>query len=164
MANTSNLGLTLIQGSDVVDYQVLNSNFNRIDNLGVDYVTESYQYGRWWVRKWASGRAEFGVDNQKIAGNDSMTFPYTWGAGLYRSNDFNFGQMPFEPYSKPYFSIVLSYATTENVGPVVQIGLAGAGKNTPRWFMLHCLNTAIKEVQWSIFGCCAYRQFSGKTM
>lgn len=154
MANTQNLGLTLIQGSDVVDYNVLNSNFTAIDKLGVDYVTEKGTKDRWWYRIWKSGRCEFGIDNWMMS-NSNITFNTSWTTGWYRSQDFTFGALPITPVSKPYMNVVLSYANSTNVGPVVQIGVAGSSRMSPTWFMLHCRNTTISGSQWSIFGTCS---------
>ena len=152
MAETQNLGLQLLQGNDVVDYTVLNSNYTQIDRVGKDYVTNIYTKDRWWVREWKSGRCEFGIDNMKMTNTD-ITFGTMWGANLYRSNDFSFGDIPISSYSKPYMNVVLSYAESTNVGPIVQIGVAN-NKRSPTWFMLHCRNDTIRGSQWSIFGAC----------
>ena len=59
---TSNMTLEHIDPSDYVSPDVINSNFDKVDKLGVDYVVASGKSGEWWYRKWKSGRLEQGVD------------------------------------------------------------------------------------------------------
>jgi hypothetical protein len=55
MANeTSNLNMTLPSGSDVVDIEVLNTNFKTLDELGVDYIVEHGVKNSWTYRRWKS--------------------------------------------------------------------------------------------------------------
>lgn len=72
---TKNLGLTTIGGSDYVSYETLNKNFEALDVLGADYVTETGTSGMWTYRKWKSGFAEF------------------WGKKTF-ANTKNTGQLP----------------------------------------------------------------------
>ena len=58
MAKTSNLSLNLLNGADFVDYTALNTIFESLDALGLDYIVEQGVSGEWWYRKWKSGRAE----------------------------------------------------------------------------------------------------------
>lgn len=55
---TTNLGLETIQPSENVSPDKINSNMERLDRLGVDYVTQSGATGVWLWRRWKSGRFE----------------------------------------------------------------------------------------------------------
>lgn len=55
---TTNLGLETIQPSEIVSPDKINSNMERLDRLGVDYVTQSGATGVWLWRRWKSGRFE----------------------------------------------------------------------------------------------------------
>ena len=65
MASTTNLEIEKLNSADYVSVEPINNAFDKLDALGVDYVTESGTSGEWWYRKWKSGRAECGID-QKI--------------------------------------------------------------------------------------------------
>lgn len=151
MATTQNLGLSLINGSDVVDYNVLNSNFSAIDKVGKDYVVETGVNDRWWYRKWYSGRAEFGVDNWKF--NDSVAKFSSWGGNFYHSQDFNFGPLPITITNKAFMQIVLSYCLPDSGSIVVQRGISGSAQIAPPCYLVKPNNMDINECQWSIFGC-----------
>lgn len=58
MATTTNLSLQKINGSDFVSPNVFNQNFDRIDQLGVDYVVETGRSGIWRYQRWKSGKCE----------------------------------------------------------------------------------------------------------
>lgn len=92
MANTDKLGMTLIQGSDVVDYNTLNNNFQILDKLGVDYVIENGTKGEWWYRKWNSGRAECGVDARNFGNVGFEGWTYQ---GFHITTLVTFGNYPF---------------------------------------------------------------------
>lgn len=55
---TSNLKLSLINPSDYVDPTIFNDNFEMLDTLGTDYITDQGQSGSWFYRKFRSGMAE----------------------------------------------------------------------------------------------------------
>lgn len=58
MASTTNLGLTKIQGADYVSPDVFNDNYDKLDALGVDYVTERGISGDWVYEKRKSGQVK----------------------------------------------------------------------------------------------------------
>lgn len=151
MSQTPNLGLTLINGSDVVDYQVFNKNFTELDKASRDYVTDTGTTNRWWWRKWKSGRAECGIDNMLLTNNQNANFNTSWGAGLYRCQDFDFGNFPLTFSAKPYCSVVLSYCAGDYTGPVVQHAAAGGTNKAPAFYFLRPTTGTVSSCQWSIF-------------
>lgn len=58
MTTTTRLSLQKINGSDFVSPNVFNENFDKIDELGVDYVIESGRSGIWRYQVWKSGKFE----------------------------------------------------------------------------------------------------------
>ena len=100
---TNYMGLTTINSSDYITPSTINENFQKLDVLGLDYVTESGTSGEWWYRKWKSGRAECGIDNKQFAEFSNWT---PSGLGGYRSPDFSFGAYPFSFASRPFTSII----------------------------------------------------------
>lgn len=96
------MGLELINASDYVSPDPINRNFEKLDVLGTDYVTEQGTSGEWWYRKWKSGRAECGID--------SKTFPRQTLVGTqfgddWRTPTLSFGAYPFS-FSAAPFSII----------------------------------------------------------
>lgn len=115
MAETTNLGLTLINGSDFISPTPINNNMTAIDKLGVDYVIEQYcgNTESWWYRKWNSGRAECGID-RKSFGNTTMQSS-SWGESFYiTSIQFRFGTYPITFVKRPYTSI--QFINDQNLG------------------------------------------------
>lgn len=127
MANTNNLGMTIINGSDVVDYNVLNTNFQLLDKLGLDYIQESGTNGTWWYRKWKSGRAECGIDDKNFG---TVNHTKAWvntkskDVNLFIANeDLTFGAFPFNFTSIPMVVVTFlkSDAPTE-WGTMIYVG------------------------------------------
>lgn len=58
MAITNNLSLQKINGSDYVNPEVFNQNFDKLDALGIDYVVQSGRSGIWRYQRWKSGKCE----------------------------------------------------------------------------------------------------------
>ena len=105
---TTNLGLKLTTGSDLVDPVAdFSDNFVKIDKLGADYVIEQGKSGEWWYRKWNSGRCECGIDSHTFA---SMT-SYQWGAinGAYLAGSWQFPAYPFTFTQPPFVTILYRY-------------------------------------------------------
>lgn len=100
MALTTNLKMNTIEPSDYVDPTTLNDNFNTLDKLGVDYVTEQGTSGVWTYRKWKSGLAECWGRTE---------FEGTYGTGQLQSG-FTF---PFAFASEP--NIALSAGVTGRI-------------------------------------------------
>lgn len=106
----ANLELEYINSSDYVSPDPINRNFEKLDGLGVDYITEQGTSGEWWYRKWNSGRMECGIDDKEFPNVSHTT---AWGP-MYRSEPLNFGTFPFAFISRPW--AVVSY--NSNSGPL----------------------------------------------
>ncbi len=61
MAVTENLKLELINASDFVSPDPINTAMKALDALGLDYIVEEGTSGEWWYRKWKNGKAECGI-------------------------------------------------------------------------------------------------------
>lgn len=99
---TSNLGLSTVDSSDYISPDPFNANFEKIDALGKDYVTESGTSGEWWYRKWKSGRAECGIDYKQFA---KTQFNLDSTGNLYMTPRMSFGAYPFSFASRPFVTI-----------------------------------------------------------
>lgn len=150
MAVTTNLRLSLIEGSDVVDYSVLNGWMNSIDKLGVEYVTKKGKYGDYWYRIWSSGRCECGVDNRwKYS---SLTFAREWASSLWiPSGRLNpFGDYPVNFVDRPYAAICFNYCSEEASCIVIQSSTGGP-THAPEFVLANNNRSTLTNVQLSIF-------------
>lgn len=85
-SKTTNLSLEKFDGGDYVDNDKINANYDILDKMGVDYVTEQSTSGSWTYRKFKSGIAEcwakidIGVITGPTSGwvNVGQTFPITF--------------------------------------------------------------------------------------
>lgn len=89
---TQIMGLDTISAADYVDPEVFTSNFEKIDKLGLAYVTEAgTNSDGWYYRKWSDKRVEAWLrrDAQTVAtttasgsgwrsGNATVKFPVTF--------------------------------------------------------------------------------------
>ena len=75
---TPNMSLALVPTSNFVTPEDFNRNFEKLDALGLDYVTEFGTSGEWWFRKWKSGRAQCGIDYKEFG--DATLVPWAIGA------------------------------------------------------------------------------------
>lgn len=96
---TKNLSLNIVNGSDYVSPDPFNTNFEKLDALGLDYVVESGTSGEWWYRKWKSGRAQCGIDYKEFGEQTLTQWVYT---SLYATNELSFGAYPFAFKSRPF--------------------------------------------------------------
>lgn len=157
MDRTTHLQLRLFQGSDVVNYQDFNDNFNQIDRyLGVNYVEEEGNMDRWWYRKWANGRAECGIDN-KAMGDSNMVL---WNdrVGLYISKEYNFGAyLPLTFQRRPYCSITFNYCDEPKTSPACFIiqRPQPKGYQSPTFLIVSTFSSQFKNVQCGIY-CTGY--------
>lgn len=152
MASTSNLQLTLLEGSSVVDYNQLNTWANAIDRLGVDYVVEKGTYGNWWFRVWNSGRCECGVDNKQYFDSLAITDGTKWkpfyvNTGGRRSV---FGDYPKPFKTRPYANICFNYCD-EYASMVVLQANEGSTTKAPSFSLMNADSYTIHKVQLSIF-------------
>ena len=117
MSSTAHMNIQLINSSDFVDPSVINNGFQKLDALGIDYVTESGKSGEWWYRKWKSGRAECGID--------SHTFPNSkmnaWLAGWYLTDYYAFPAFPFAFAAIPHSSIMFLHQDGAQLGGFIHI-------------------------------------------
>lgn len=110
MADTKNLGMRLIEGSDLVDPEVINDNFKKVDAIAGDYILESGISGEWWYRKWNSGRAECGIDTGAFP-NAILSLPL--GTDMWITHTYEFPVYPPEItfIEDPYAVIQLKYTS-----------------------------------------------------
>lgn len=77
---TTNLNLHTWLETDVVDFEEMNDNFNKIDAANKDYVVENGTNDFWTYRKWASGRCElYGTSSHQ-----NVTDWQTYGNAVYK--------------------------------------------------------------------------------
>ena len=117
MAETTNLKITKIEASDYVSPDPINTAFDILDALGLDYVVEQNSNSNgWWYRKWKSGRAECGIDSKGFA-TVSLS---AWGS-LYISQSYNFGAYPLTFKALPTVTINFLQSTSNVAGGMVHI-------------------------------------------
>lgn len=79
---TKNLKLKTFDGSEYVSYKDINTNFETLDNVGVDYIVDQGTSGNWTYRTYKSGISEcwgrftFGATTTKGAVHAPIKFPY----------------------------------------------------------------------------------------
>ena len=117
---TTNLGLEIINSSDYVSPTPINSNMEKIDALGIDYVVEEGTSGEWWYRKWNSGRAECGIDYKNF-GQKGMT-QWTSDGTFYATDQMSFGSYPFSFSSSPFkiISFIEDKSLKTRLGFIIQ--------------------------------------------
>lgn len=103
MAVTENLKLELINASDFVSPDPINTAMRALDSLGLDYIVEEGTSGEWWYRKWKNGKAECCIFDHNF-GNVSHTIK--WGSMYGTETQQGFGAYPFAFSTKPFVSIV----------------------------------------------------------
>ena len=97
---TPNMSLALVPTSNFVTPEDFNRNFEKLDALGLDYVTEFGTSGEWWFRKWKSGRAQCGIDYKEFG--DATLVPWAGNNNLFHAGAFSFGAYPFSFVSRPF--------------------------------------------------------------
>ena len=149
---TNNLGLESVDPSDYVSPTPFNTNFEKLDALGLDYVTASGKSGEWWYRKWKSGRMECGIDDKNF-GNVSIA--QTWG-GMYVSDQLNFGAYPFAFASRPFVTITFqSSASARHYGFVSYVSETST-TTSPRFVLVEVSNATENSVHFGIYVCGRY--------
>lgn len=152
MPTTTNLGLTLLEGQSLVDYNDINNYVKAIDSLGVDYVSRKGVDGNWWFRVWKSGRCECGVDNKAVY--ESVNLNTEWGGnkttGLWvpssRLQPWN--SFPVNFVSRPYVNVCFNYCT-ENASCIV-IQSSVSLTNPPQFVIANSGRTILNDVQLSV--------------
>lgn len=125
MATTPKLGLTLLEGSSVVDYTQLNSWMSVIDNMGEDYVVQSGNKNYWWYRIWKSGRAECGIDNHRYFDSINISDTGLWPPLKVSSLQTSFGNYPLTFVARPHANICVNYSEPSATIMVIQKSQAG---------------------------------------
>lgn len=121
MASTTNLEIEKLNSADYVSVEPINSAFDKLDALGVDYVIESGTSGEWWYRKWKSGRAECGIDQRTF---DKVTLT-AWGS-LYISQNYTFGSFPLTFAAVPYVGIMFVKSSSGKAGGIIHVRATSA--------------------------------------
>ena len=149
---TTNLGLESVDPSDYVSPTPFNTNFEKLDALGLDYVTASGKSGEWWYRKWKSGRMECGIDDKNF-GDVSIT--QTWG-GMYVSDQLNFGAYPFAFTSRPFVTIAFqSSASAKHYGYVSYVSSTST-TTSPKFTLVEVHSGTENSAHFGIYVCGRY--------
>ena len=147
MANTTNLQLQKINSSDFVSPDPINNNMDKLDALGVDYITSKGTSGEWWYRKWKSGRAECGIDNKSFG--EAVLQP--WG-NIYSSYDgFSFGAFPFAFEQAPFVSITSSSTNNSAYYGITVMASSSPTTLSPRFDLWRADKVDISNAIISIF-------------
>lgn len=149
---TNNLGLESVDPSDYVSPTPFNTNFEKLDALGLDYVTASGKSGEWWYRKWKSGRMECGIDDKNF-GNVSIA--QKWG-DMYVSDQLNFGAYPFAFASRPFATIAFqSSAGSKHYGYVSYVSSTST-TTSPKFVLVEVHSGTENSVHFGIYVCGRY--------
>lgn len=111
---TTNLNISLIQSSDYISPDPINTAFKTLDALGVDYITERGTKGDWWYRKWKSGRAECGID--KYTGATKTSVLWQEGSHMYICGEYSAPSAFPVTFSTPPMTVVM-YRGESGSGP-----------------------------------------------
>lgn len=149
---TNNLGLESVDPSDYVSPTPFNANFEKLDALGLDYVTASGKSGEWWYRKWKSGRMECGVDDKNF-GNVSIAQP--WG-GMYVSNSMDFGAYPFAFVSRPFTAIVFQSTTGGKHYGYVSYVSSTSMSTAPKFVLVEVHSGTENSAHFGLYACGRY--------
>lgn len=150
MSTTSNLGLNLVTSADFVDPDTaFVKNFEKIDTLGLDYITNKGTTGNWWWRQWKSGRMEMGVDSQTFS-----TFSLqTWGA-MFMSDPLNFGGYPKTFSNEPLPIIMFRKDDNGNLGGIIHVSgsdQTDLKSKCPNFRMVDAANNTYKNPKFGIY-------------
>ena len=147
--STANLGIQLIDPSEYISPEKINSGFTVLDPLGLDYITENGYSGEWWFRKWKSGRAECGIDDKTFP-NQPMTPENTTVSGLLISPAMSFGAYPFSFSKRPFVAISFNSAD-KSYTSYVSTNTSSSTTQTPN-FRLNNPNTSATTIGHPHFG------------
>lgn len=150
---TANLGLESVDPSDYVSPTPFNTNFEKLDALGLDYVTASGKSGEWWYRKWKSGRMECGIDDKNF-GNVAHTSP--WGY-VYVSADLNFGAYPFAFASRPFASITFQSTTGTVHNSYLSYVSSTSTTTSPKFKLIDPNSGTANSAHFGIYVCGRYK-------
>lgn len=143
------LGFRQILGSDKVNPQVINENFNIINRrLSNDYVVAHINSAPWWARVWNSGFIDFGIQHYNYG---YVYCGIKWTSVHYSSHRLNLpGNYPYAMASAPYLDIqIQEYNTNDSSGEawmLYQVSMDHTRRSTttpPAW----CVYTATEQPQ-----------------
>lgn len=153
---TTNLALETINSSDYVDPEVFNSNYTKIDKLGVDYITEQGTSGEWWYRKWNSGRAECGIDDKEFG---DMSHNTSWGS-MYTTPSQSFPAYPFSFSSRPFANITFNSDETKSSGTHTSYVAQETSNSTtqpPKFRLVDPNSGTVTKPHFGIYVCGKYK-------
>lgn len=148
-----NMGLTNIDPSDYVSPDTINSNFKKLDALGLDYIVESGYSGEWWYRKWKSGRAECGID-YKSFGNVAHT---TAWSHLFLSAQLNFGAYPFAFSVRPFATITFESNTGTEHNSYISYVSTNSTTTSPKFVLVDPNSGTANDAHFGIYVCGRYK-------
>lgn len=152
--STTNLAMTVINASDYVSPDPINANFEILDALGVEYVTDAGTVGEWWYRKWKSGRLECGIDDKNFG-----DLPHTtaWGS-MYSTAQKSFGAYPFAFASRPFVMVTFNSTTggTDHASYVATVATAST-TDSPKFFLVDPNSNTAKATHFGIYVCGKYK-------
>lgn len=149
---TNNLGLESVDPSDYVSPTPFNANFEKLDALGLDYVTASGKSGEWWYRKWKSGRMECGIDDKNFG---DVSIAQSWG-GMYVSNSMDFGAYPFAFASRPFAAIVFQSTTGGKHYGYVSYVSSTSTSTAPKFVLVEVHPGTEKSAHFGLYACGRY--------
>ncbi|WP_288924167.1 hypothetical protein [uncultured Bifidobacterium sp.] len=150
---TANLGLESVDPSDYVSPTPFNTNFEKLDALGLDYVTASGKSGEWWYRKWKSGRMECGIDDKNF-GNVAHT---TGWSGMYISAQLNFGAYPFAFASRPFATITFQSNSGGEHNSYVSYASSTSTTTSPKFVLVDPNSGTANSAHFGIYVCGRYK-------
>ena len=155
------MGLTTINSSDFVSPDPINNNFQKLDKLGLDYVTEQGTSGEWWYRKWKSGRAECGIDSKQF---DTLQLHEGQidqnHQNFYFSDMLNIGSYPFSFASRPYAQVTFEgdKNNTNNVtAPLLSMAHSESLTAAPPFWLMDFWAKSNLKPMFGIFVCGSYK-------
>lgn len=148
-----NMGLVSIDSSDYVSPTDINNNFEKLDALGLDYVTASGKSGEWWYRKWKSGRMECGIDDKNF-GDVAHTTP--WG-GMHISAQLNFGAYPFAFASRPFATITFQSSVGGEHMSYISYVSSTSTTTSPKFVIVDPNSRTAVSAHFGIYVCGRYK-------
>lgn len=150
---TTNLGLERIEPSDYVSPETIDGNFQKIDVLGLDYITESGTKGEWWYRRWKNGRLECGIDDKNF-GNVAHTIAWS---SFFLSAQLSFGAYPFAFASRPFATITFQSNTGSEHNSYISYVSSTSTTTSPKFVLVDPNSGTANEAHFGIYVCGRYK-------
>lgn len=153
---TSNLKLETVEPTDIIDFNVFNENFKKLDKLGHDYITAQGKDGNWWYRKWSSGLAECGIDNlalgyastsrsKNASVKDNYTYPF------YIATRSKFGSYPFSFIEIPSVFVSVNSFKHDKVAYTISVLNDGTKSKSPGFYYAKVHSGDIEDLHAGIY-------------